>query len=161
LNPKNNICWQSDAKYEEEANYAGRINMPKQGVVPDELTAPFWTAANEQRLVIQHCTNCNRLQHPPGVQCARCAEGKLEWQEMSGLGHIYSYAVVHDGPVRMLKEGQPFNVAIITLDDDPNIQMLSHLPGTPSGEVPVKAAVQVVFEDSANGQKIPEWKVIE
>ena len=29
--------------------------MAKQGVVPDELTKPFWEAANEGRLVIQNC----------------------------------------------------------------------------------------------------------
>ncbi len=61
----------------------------------------------------------------------------------------------------MLHEDQPFNVAVVTLDDDPDIQMLSHLPGTPPGEVPVKTSVQVVFEDTANGQKVPEWRVVE
>ena len=29
--------------------------MVKQGVTPDELTKPFWKAANEGRLVIQNC----------------------------------------------------------------------------------------------------------
>ena len=46
------------------------------------------------------------------------------------------------------------------LDDDPGIQMYSHLPGTPVDDVPVGSAVEVVFEESANGQKIPEWKVV-
>lgn len=76
--------------------------MPKQGVVPDELTAPFWAAANEHRLVIQHCKNCDRLQHPPAAECAGCSGLELDWQEMSGRGHIYGYGVVNDGPVRML-----------------------------------------------------------
>ena len=79
---------------------------------------------------------------------------------MSGTGHIYNYGVVHDCPIRLLQDDQPFNVAVIMLDDDPGIQMYSHLPGTPVDDVPVGAAVEVVFEKSANGQKIPEWKVI-
>ena len=29
--------------------------MVKQGVIPDELTKPFWDAANEEKLVIQNC----------------------------------------------------------------------------------------------------------
>ncbi|MEE2784830.1 MAG: OB-fold domain-containing protein [Pseudomonadota bacterium] len=134
--------------------------MPKQGVAPDELTAPFWAAANEHRLVIQQCCVCERLQHPPANKCGGCRSDDLTWTEMSGKGHIYNYGVVHDGPVRMLHEDQPFNVAIITLDDDPDIQMLSHLPGTPPDEVPVKGAVEVIFEETANGQKVPEWRVI-
>jgi 3-oxo-4,17-pregnadiene-20-carboxyl-CoA hydratase alpha subunit len=46
--------------------------MAKQGVVPDELTKPFWDAANEGRLVIQNCKACNRLQHPPAPTCDQC-----------------------------------------------------------------------------------------
>jgi len=133
----------------------------KPGVIPDDLTKPFWEAANEDRLVIQNCGACNRLQHPPEPNCRECgSDAHLEWKQMSGKGKIYSYAVVHDSPVRLLQADQPFNVAVITLDDDPAIQMYSHLPGTPVGEVPVGAAVELLFEATANGQKAPEWRVV-
>ena len=135
--------------------------MAKQGVIPDELTKPFLDAANEGRLIIQNCKACNRLRHPPAATCDQCGSGdNLEWQEMSGRGKIYNYGVVHDCPVRLLQEDQAFNVAVIMLDEDPGIQMYSHLPGTPVDEVPVGASVEVVFEATANGQKAPEWRVI-
>ena len=135
--------------------------MPKQGVISDELTKPFWDAANEERLVIQNCSACNRLQHPPAPTCHQCGTGdNLEWKEMSGRGKIYNYGVVFDCPVRLLQEDQAFNVAVIMLDEDPGIQMYSHLPGTPADEVPVGASVEVVFETTANGQKVPEWRVV-
>ena len=134
--------------------------MAKQGVVPDELTQPFWDAANEGRLVIQHCKACTRLRHPPAPTCDQCGSGdSLEWKQMSGRGKIYNYGVVHDCPVRLLQEDQAFNVAVIMLDEDPGIQMYSHLPGTPVDEVPVGASVEVVFEATANGPKAPEWRV--
>ena len=50
---------------------------------------------------------------------------------------------------------------MITLDDDPGIQMYSHLPGTPEDQVPIKGAVEVIFEEAANGQKVPEWRVVD
>ena len=134
--------------------------MVKQGVVPDELTKPFWDAANEGRLIIQNCTACGRLQHPPSPKCRQCGSGDgLEWKGVSGLGKIYNYCVVYDCPIKSLQEDQPFNLAVIMLDEDPGIQMYSHLPGTPLDEVPVGASVEVVFEASANGQKVPEWRV--
>lgn len=134
--------------------------MVKQGVVPDELTKPFWDAANEEKLVMQNCSSCNRLQSPPTPTCAKCGSAdKLEWKQMSGRGKIYNYGVVYDCPVRLLQEDQPFNLAVITLDDDPDIQMYSHLPGTPVDDVPVGSSVEVVFEVTANGQKVPEWRV--
>lgn len=133
----------------------------KQGVIPDQLTAPFWSAANESKLVIQNCSECDRLQHPPAQECGQCKSGaNLEWKEMSGKGRIYNYGVVHDCPIRLLQDDQPFNVAVVMLDDDPGIQMYSHLPGTPVDGVPVGAEVGVVFEETANGQKVPEWKVV-
>jgi uncharacterized OB-fold protein len=80
---------------------------------------------------------------------------------MSGRGTIYNYGVVYDCPVRLLQEDQPFNVAVIMLDEDPDIQMYSHLPGTPVDTVPVGGRVEVIFEATANGQKVPEWRVID
>lgn len=134
--------------------------MVKQGVVPDDLTRPFFEAANEDRLVIQNCTACDRLSFPPRAACDGCGSGSnLEWKEMSGRGKIYNYGVVYDCPVASLKEDLPFNLAAIMLDEDPGILMYSHLPGTPPDEVPVGAAVQVIFEATANGQKVPEWQV--
>ena len=133
--------------------------MVKQGVVPDELTKPLWDAANEGRLVIQNCKACNRLQHPPAPACGQCGSGdSVEWKEMSGRGKIYNYGVVYDCPIKSLQEDQPFNLAVIMLDEDPDIQMYSHLPGTPVDEVPVGASVELVFEASANGQMVPEWR---
>ena len=134
----------------------------KQGVIPDQLTAPFWEAANNSKLVIQKCAKCDRLQHPPAQECGQCGSGgDLTWEEVSGKGRLYNYGVVHDCPIRLLQDAQPFNVAVVMLDEDPGIQMYSHLPGTPVDDVPVGADVEVVFEDTANGQKVPEWKVIQ
>jgi uncharacterized OB-fold protein len=135
--------------------------MVKQGVVPDELTKPHFDAANEGRLEIQNCSACNRLQNPPQPTCTQCnSADNLEWKVMSGKGKIYNYGVVYDCPVRLLQQDQPFNLAVITLDDDPGIQMYSHLPGTPVDDVPGGAAVEVIFEATANGQKVPEWRVV-
>src|SRR5262249_13287059 len=135
--------------------------MAKQGVIPDALTKPFWDAANEERLVIPNCQAFNRLTPQPPPTFRQGGSGdSLEWKELSGRGKIYNYGVVYDCPVRRLQEDQPFNVAVIMLDEDPGIQMYSHLPGTPVDEVPVGASVKVVFEATANGQKVPEWRVV-
>jgi uncharacterized OB-fold protein len=136
--------------------------LPKPSPVPDELSKPFWDACNEERLVIQNCTDCDRMQHPPQPKCVSCGSADhLEWRAMSGRGRITGYCVQHDSRIVSLKEEQPFNLVIIELEDDPDIKMFSHLPGTPVGEVPVGANVQVEFEETATtGQKVPEWRVV-
>lgn len=136
--------------------------MPKQSPIPDDVDRGFWEACNEGRLVIQYCHDCDRLQQPPLEACAQCSSGDhLEWREMSGRGTIYTYAVMYDNPVPLLFDDQPFNVAVIALEDDPAIKLLSHLPGTPVDEVPIGAPVKIVFEKTqGNGQMVPEWQVV-
>ena len=134
--------------------------MPKPIPVANELSKPFWDACNERRLVVQNCTTCNKLQYPPKPRCANCGSAdNLEWKEVEGRGHILEYAVMRDTRIRPLQADQPFNVAVITLDQDPGINFMSNLPGTPVGEVPVGASVEVVFEETGSGQLIHEWKV--
>lgn len=136
--------------------------MPKQSPIPEDVDRGFFEAANQDRLVIQNCTACNRLQHPPQPACGNCGSGDhLEWKPMSGKGTIYSYAVVYDSPVASLQADQPYNCAIIALDEDPGIKMLSHLPGTPVDEVPMDAPVRAIFQATqATGQKVVEWEVV-
>jgi uncharacterized OB-fold protein len=68
--------------------------------------------------------------------------------------------VIRDSRIRGFRSAQPINVALITLDQDPGINFLSNLPGTPPGEVPVGAAVEVMFEQTGSGQFLPEWRVV-
>ena len=136
--------------------------MPKQSPVPDEMSKPYWDACNQERLVIQNCKACNNMQYPPEPACALCgSKDNLEWREVSGRGTVQSYGVVHDCPIRMLQADQPFNLAVISLEEDPGVLMYSHLPGTPLDEVPVGSSVQVEFQTTpTTGQKVPEWRVM-
>ena len=136
--------------------------MPKQSPIPDALDKPFYDACNEERLVVQYCANCLRYQFPPRPECTRCGNNaSVEWRQLSGRGRIISRVVVHDTPTSSLIPEQPFNVAAIALDEEPEVIMLSHLPGTPVDRVPIGAAVEVIFETTpATGQKVPEWRVV-
>ena len=136
--------------------------MPKQSPVPNELTKPFWDACNEGRLVMQTCTTCDRIQYPPEPVCYQChSKNNLEWRQMSGRGTIYGFGVMYDSRIRIMQAGQPFPVALVQLEEDPDILMCANLPGTPPDEVPLGAKVQVEFETTpTTGQKVPEWRVV-
>ena len=136
--------------------------MPKPIPVPDEVSKPFWDACNERRLIVQNCTACDRLQYPPQAACAACGSAAhLEWREVSGRGRINGYSVMYQSRVVPLQADQPFNIAVIELEEDPAIKFLSSLPGTPLEEVPVGAKVEVEFQEVEPGQLIHEWRVVE
>ena len=104
--------------------------MPKVIPVPDELSKPFWDAVNQKRLMLQNCTACDKLQYPPRQACQSCGSAeKLEWKEVDGKGHVSTYIVIEDGRLNRRMPDQPYNLALITLDQDPSINFYSNLPG--------------------------------
>ena len=134
--------------------------MPKLIPVPDDLSKPFWDAVNERRLVLQFCSECSKLQYPPQQACQVCGSaGNLGWKEVAGKGHIASHCVIEDGRLNRRMPDQPYNLAMVTLDEDPTVNFYSNLPGTPPYKVPDGAAVEVTFEEVAPGQLIHEWRV--
>ena len=134
--------------------------MPKPVPVPDALSKPFWDAANEQRLVVQKCGGCQALQHPPRPRCRYCGSDNLSWEQTSGRGHVLSYIDVDDGRIGPMIPDQPFNLAVITLDEEPRVNYYSNLPGVPVRNAPVGAAVEVIFEPVSPTQLVPEWRVV-
>src|SRR5262252_3007962 len=91
--------------------------MPKLIPVPDALSKPFWDAVNQRRLVLQHCTACDRLQYPPQQACQFCnSAAGLTWKEVEGKGHIATYIVIEDGRLNRRMPDQPYNLAMVTLD---------------------------------------------
>jgi len=125
------------------------------------MSKPFWDACNEGRLVMQTCTACNLIHYPPKPECDNCGSGNnMEWREVSGRGKVHGYGVMYDCRVRSLQEDQPFNIALVELEEDPLVTIYSHLPGTPLDEVPVGASVREEFEETGTGQKVPEWRVV-
>lgn len=137
--------------------------MPRQSPVPGELDKPFWEACNEERLVMQHCSACDRYQYPPDARCFECGTtDNLGWREIQGDGTIYSYCVIYDTPISALQADQPYNAVVIDLDHAPGINMLTRLPGSAPDEVPIGAKVKLIFETTqGNGQKVPEWVLAE
>ena len=134
--------------------------MPKVIPVPDALSQPFWDAVNEKRLVLQHCTACASSSIHRN-RPARSAGPPDNWSgKRCGKGHIATYIVIEDGRLNRRMPDQPYNLALITLDEDPTVNFYSNLPGTPPYEVPVGAAVEVTFEEVAPGQLIHEWRVV-
>jgi uncharacterized protein len=58
-------------------------------------TAWWFDGCLEHRLLVQRCTTCGVLRHPPKPMCARCRSIRWDTVESTGIGSLYSYVVVH------------------------------------------------------------------
>jgi uncharacterized OB-fold protein len=122
----------------------------------DTTTLPFWEAAAEHRLVVQRCADCGRTRLPPSPVCAECQSDRSDWQEVSGLGEVYSFTVVH----RPLAAGQslPFVIAVISLEGSGGLRMISNIVGIDPEAVEIAMPVELVWEDMSESLAIPRFR---
>ena len=113
--------------------------------VPDAASAPFWEAAKERRLVVQHCDECGADQYPPDLICRHCRSARLSFVEASGKGSVYTYAVY----TRSFMNGfeAPYVIALVDLSDRAGVRMMTNIVETPIETVAVGMPVEVTFEE--------------
>lgn len=110
---------------------------------PTAETAPFWAAAREGVLLLQHCAACGRWVFYPRALCPHCWADALEWKAASGRGRIRSFTVVHKPGHPSWRVAAPYVVAVVELDEGP--RMLSALVGVDPADVRVFLPVSVRF----------------
>lgn len=113
--------------------------------VPDRDSAFFWAGLREHRLLVLECGACANLVYPPMAGCPRCAGAELEPRELAGTGTVYSFTVVN----REFAPGirPPYVVALVALDEQPDVRVVTNIVGTTVGDVRIGQRVRAVFQD--------------
>ena len=119
---------------------------------------PFWEAAREGRLVLQHCDDCGKPIHYPRVACPHCGSVRIDWREASGRGTVYSYTVVVSNAPSAFIADMPYVVAIIELDE--GVRMLSNLINYEPEALRCDMPVEVVFERQNDKFVFPKFRPI-
>jgi uncharacterized OB-fold protein len=130
-----------------------------------ENEAPFWEAAAKGELRIQQCVSCERLRFPPRPMCPQCQSTESTWALMSGGGSIYSFVVPHPPLLPQFKDLAPYNVILVTLDEDPTIRLIGNLVdqvgdginAVDPSSIELDQPVQVVFEEINDDIHMPRW----
>jgi uncharacterized OB-fold protein len=114
---------------------------------PDVWTEPFWLAAADHRLTVPRCRACGVHRMPPGPFCPACRSQEVEWNEVSGMGTVYSYTVARHALIPELAGSIPYVVAVIELDGAPGVRLVASVIETPVAAVTIGLRVEVVWED--------------
>ncbi|MCW2495147.1 OB-fold domain-containing protein [Jatrophihabitans sp.] len=118
------------------------------------LTAGYWIAADEGRLVIQRCTECGTHRHPPAPACYRCQSFQWDWHQVSGAGQIFSYTWVHAALTQAFVATVPYNVCVVELADTDGVRIASTVTGVNEGDDLIGSRVQGYFADAGGGNKL-------
>jgi len=133
---------------------------PKPVPAADEISAPFWNAARERRLVIQRCAECGYYNHPPRAFCDACLSQRLAFEPVTGNGTVHTFTVMHQRDVAGFEHEAPFINIVIELAEQPMLLMVANLPITERNRVRIGASVEVYFEDRGGDNIIPQFRIV-
>jgi uncharacterized OB-fold protein len=108
------------------------------------LEEPFWRGGADGRLHLQRCGDCRTWIHPPLPRCPACLSEAVGPEASSGRGTVYSFTVNHQA----WSPGLPdrYVVAVVELDDQPGLRVLSNVVDIDPDDVHIGLAVEVTFE---------------
>ena len=114
----------------------------------------FWDGVARSELLIQRCTTCDQLRHPPRPMCPLCRS--LEWDTVraSGLGSLHSYVITHHPRVPWLPE--PNIVALVDLVE--GTRLVSNLIGIDPAAVRVGMPLELCFERVDDELILPQFR---
>lgn len=117
----------------------------------------FFEGTAERKLLIQRCSSCGQLRHPPGPMCPDCHS--LDWDtvEASGRGTVHSYVVNHYPQVPAFD--YPLLVALIDLEE--GTRFVSNLVGIEPADVQIGMPVAVQWLDAGEGLTLPVFAPVQ
>lgn len=114
----------------------------------------FWSAARDGRLVVQRCTRCGELHHPPRPMCPDCHSLELEWADAAGTGVVYSYALLHHP--RHPAFAYPLPAVLVQLDE--GVRMVSNVIDVEPHHIHIGMAVEVAFVPTVGDFAVPVFR---
>ena len=113
--------------------------------VADVESAPYWDATAEGKLLIKHCTACDRAFFYPRAHCPRCWSMETEWREASGDGTVYTFTVIQQNDLPPFRDRLPYVVAIVELAE--GVRMTTNIEGCAPEDVRCGMPVKVAFRE--------------
>lgn len=119
-------------------------------------TAFFWQGLTEHRLLIQQCSSCGVLRHPPRPMCPRC--NSLEWHtvEASGKGELYSFVMPQHPRYPWFE--YPYIVALVELEE--GVRLVTNLVGTTPDDARIGMPVEVTYEHFDDDLVLPLFRPV-
>jgi 3-oxo-4,17-pregnadiene-20-carboxyl-CoA hydratase alpha subunit len=114
----------------------------------------FWEGAARGELLIQRCSSCGTLRHPPRPACGSCRSFEWDALRASGRGEVYSHVTMHHPVVPPFEA--PYDVALVQLEE--GVRLVSNVVGVAPDEVRIGMPVEVVFEKVDDELTLPLFR---
>lgn len=127
--------------------------------VPDDASAPYWSAAARHVLTVARCSRCATLTLPPDGVCAACGstEPGFEFIAVDGEGAVRSWTVVRQSFLPGFDV--PFLLADVELDAQPGLRLIGRLLDGPDSAIRLGTRVRIAFEDLTATIAVPAFEL--
>ena len=114
----------------------------------------WWEQADRGKLVIQRCSGCQTLRHPPRPMCGDCRSMEWDFIESVGRGTLVSYTVVHHPQF----PGYDYPLIIVLVDLEEGTRLTAQLQYCERGDVEFGMQVEAYIHEDTDGFKIPMFR---
>ena len=136
------------APSEEKLEAPTRIASPR-----GHDNAWWWEACDEGRVLIQRCTDCHTLRHPPRPMCGECQSMTWDSVESPLEGEVLSYTEMHHPKIPGYPH--PLVCAVIRLAEGTNL--VSNVLGCDPSEVHIGMKVSGRVEQVDEKTMLPQF----
>ncbi|MCG8670583.1 MAG: OB-fold domain-containing protein [Pseudomonadales bacterium] len=114
----------------------------------------YWEGLRQGKLLIQRCTSCGTLRHPPQPMCECCQSTEWDTIESTGKGTVYTFTVMH------YPEIPPFDYpnAIVLVDLEEGVRLVSQLENCKPEDIEIGMAVEMEIKEVQEGMSLPIFK---
>jgi 3-oxo-4,17-pregnadiene-20-carboxyl-CoA hydratase alpha subunit len=117
--------------------------------------APFYAGVQRRQLLIQYCTSCGTIRHPPAPMCGHCHSLDQEFRECALGGELHSWVVHHHPPVPGFEV--PFVIGLADMDE--GFRLLAGLTVEDHNTLRVGLRVGVEFEETEPGYVLYRFRI--
>jgi len=106
----------------------------------------FWQGLRDRKLLVPHCTSCDRHFFPPMPGCPYCSANadQIEHVEAGGEGTVYSWIVPHYAFDPIFAKEVPYTILTVNLDEGARI--VGRFKGE-ADDVKADMRVRAAYED--------------
>ena len=121
---------------------------PRPLPTPTNITAEFWDAAKQKRLLLQYDPQAEKYQFYPRGISLYTGKRNLEWRESAGKGTLYSFTdtVI---PTRGFEDLAPYLIALVELDE--GVRLMALLHNCSADDVKIGMRVRLCWDELTEG----------
>jgi uncharacterized OB-fold protein len=112
---------------------------------PTPVSAPYWHALTEHRILIQYSPSLGRYVFYPRALAPGTLADDLEWREIDGAGTLFTYTVAERPTGPPWADALPQLLAVVEWDAGPKVS--TELVDVEPGQIQIGMRVAPVFHD--------------